>query len=203
MCGRFLFDGDIEDLLERFNIGDSLELNIERRPEVFPTDTVPVLTHQEYNQMELMKWGFTGISKNGVIINARSETAIEKPLFKRLLLTRRCLIPANAFFEWKDMGGKKKQKFIISMKDEPFFTMAGLYNQFTGERGELMKSFVIMTTAPNDVMSEIHDRMPVILDRAGEEIWLKSADDHPKEIQVLFKPVENHRIKIVPCQENK
>jgi putative SOS response-associated peptidase YedK len=125
-----------------------------------------------------MHWGLIPIWAKGnkrfafSTINARAETLLEKPMWKKLVDTKRCLVPATGFYEWKKIG-TDKQPFYIKLKDESVFAMAGLYEEWTEqESGEIVMSFSIVTTAPNKSMREIHDRMPVILDKTEEKEWL-------------------------------
>jgi putative SOS response-associated peptidase YedK len=119
-----------------------------------------------------MKWGFPGRNGSGVIINARAETANGKPMFRNCVLQKRCLIPASGFFEWKETAPKNKEKYMLLPVEENILFFAGIYNIFRNDSGSLYPAFVILTTAANDSVSPIHDRMPYILTGDKKSIWL-------------------------------
>ena len=95
-------------------------------------------------------------------INARAETLSEKPMFRNLVKRNRCLVPANGFYEWKNLGDHK-QPYYITVPDDPLFAFAGLYDTYTNDEGEEASTYTIITTEPNELMSTLHNRMPVIL----------------------------------------
>ena len=123
------------------------------------------------------------------IINARSETVDVKPTFQYSFYNRRCLIPATSFFEWEKVG-KDKIKRRISVKDEDVFSMAGLYNVFTGDNGVRYHAFTILTTEANKDMKPIHHRMPVILPKDKEDLWLNVNTKNPMILKELLEPNE-------------
>lgn len=127
----------------------------------------------------LLKWGLIpGFAKDAKSamqsINARLETVNQKPMFKRLVSRKRCLIPADGFFEWKRTG-TSKEPYRMTVKDRPFFGFAGLYDTWVSPEGERISTCLILTTTPNALMAPIHNRMPVILSREGEDMWLDSS----------------------------
>lgn len=105
------------------------------------------------------------------LINARSETVAEKPAFRQASKQRRCIIPADGFYEWQRTGGRK-QPFFFQMRDERPFGFAGLWERWEGEGGEIVNSCAILTTEANEVLLPVHDRMPVILHPEDYELWL-------------------------------
>ena len=111
-----------------------------------------------------MKWGYSGYGNT--VINARSETAFEKPMFRKSMQERRCLLPASGYYEWRrtPSGGKSKQKYALYRAGQPTIFMAGLWRE---EQGERLPVFVILTKAAGPGIADIHDRMPVILPEAG------------------------------------
>ena len=175
MCGRYFVEIDEDELK---NIGDEAEkiaaafsepIPLRTRGEMFPTNVVPVQTARD--RYVPMKWGFVAYDKK-TIINARSETALQKPMFKRAMLESRCLIPASGYYEWKREGGKKiKYQFYIP--GEPVF-FAACYRQ---EKGSPLRTFVILTRQAVNGLEEFHDRMPVILPRACMDAWLYETPD--------------------------
>lgn len=175
MCGRYYFSDDDDDDAEEFRkiveqvqkklFGSPL-LSQMKRGEIFPTDIVPVYSS---TTPTLMKWGFPKIDGTGQIINARIETAAEKPMFKKSFASHRCLIPARNYFEWqKTELGKRRHSIGIG---KPFF-MAGLYKEVPDSP---VPVFVILTRAAAPGIEFIHDRMPVILTGGLQKSWITYA----------------------------
>ena len=174
MCGRYYFetdDAELADICEAVrnnivNTSEQLSFDV-TSGEVFPTNIVPVRTGvREYRSM---RWGFTGYTGRP-IINARSETAHEKPIFRKPMQIGRCLVPASGYFEWKQ-DGKKKLKHAIYSSDSRVIYMAGCYRI---EQGSELYSFVILTRTASAALQEIHERMPVIIPVSRVEEWLCS-----------------------------
>jgi putative SOS response-associated peptidase YedK len=175
LCCRYYIpgDGDCDDfdillsgIAERYD--DTPELAQMKLGEIFPTNIAPVITPEA---PALMKWGFVSPYLNGTIINARLETAAVKPMFRGLFYTRRCLVPASHYFEWKS-GEAGKQKYAIGLKG-PIY-MAGLYRLDESLR---VPSFVILTRPAASDIGFIHDRMPVLVPEEGRADWLKGRMD--------------------------
>lgn len=163
MCGRYFIDDETVKEIEK--LVHDIDYNI-RIGEIYPTNQVPIFTNNNSSKCILSTWGFPNFhnkDNKGVIINARSETAFEKPMFKQSLIDRRCLIPASGFFEWNS----EKEKYYFTSKEAHTFYFCGLYNTFENEN-----RFVILTTSPNISISDIHDRMPLILPKSKCDDWL-------------------------------
>ena len=170
MCGRYYIEIDDRELQE---ICDAIpktekeryeQLQIKLSGEVFPTNIVPVQTGEKSYQ--LMKWGFSGFDKKPVI-NARSETAFIKPMFRDSMNRRRCLIPATGYYEWlKENNRKTKYRFYIQGKPMYF---AGCFHH---EQDAPLPSFVILTQAAACGAETVHDRMPLIIPASGAGLWL-------------------------------
>ena len=212
MCGRFLLLSD-EENIELAGIIEAIEEKYPDRNafalgEMFPGASIPVLANMG-NEPFLMHWGFPflGRARSSQVINARSETLTEKPLFSRLVDEHRCIIPASAFYEWAYVSGvapgaassvastaglspmpigasgakNKKTKFMIrpssarTAKGAYYFYMAGLTRKLRLSSGNYADCTVIITTRPSAQMAEIHNRMPVMLDRAMADYWLSNA----------------------------
>ena len=184
MCGRYYIEISDKELQE---ICDALsdkrpdeyeQLKIKLSGEIFPADVVPVCTGiKEYR---LMKWGFSGFDKRPVI-NARSETAFIKPMFRDSMKGRRCLIPASGYYEWlKEKNVKTKYRF--SMRDKPIY-FAGCFRQ---EGDSPVQSFVILTREASGGAEKIHDRMPLIIPKSGAALWLSRGafTDEPPKLSV-------------------
>jgi putative SOS response-associated peptidase YedK len=139
-----------------------------------------------------MRWGLVpswakDMSGAAMMINARSETAATKPAFRDPLANRRCLIPADGFYEWKRIG-KTKQPYCFEVNDGELFAFAGLWDRWKDTSGQWIKSCSILTTTPNAVTSPVHDRMPVILDRDDYDLWLDPGMTNVDGVSDLLKP---------------
>jgi len=170
MCGRYYIPegnefSDINSLLDFVNKAykGSSTLSKMKTGEVFPADIAPIITK---DSPMLMKWGFEGFNGKGLIINARLETAAEKPMFRKEFSAQRCLIPAGNYFEWKK-DGAKKEKYLIRQSGALY--MAGLWRLPQDKDQPL---FVILTRPAIPELGFIHDRMPVILPNNAREDWL-------------------------------
>lgn len=168
MCGRYNFS--MEESAELREIVRQIEAKNARADwhmgEIFPTNTAPVLLwEQERAEPELVGWGFPGFKSGArTIINARAETAAERPMFRKSLDGRRCVIPTSGFFEWQKPS---KQKYLFRLPDADATYLAGIWNEFAGER-----RFCIVTTAANESIADVHDRMPVVLPKSQLNDWL-------------------------------
>jgi len=175
MCGRYTFEPGTK-FYDRFDISNRLDY-LSKSYTVSPGKIMPVITHDSSNLVWLMKWGlipfWANDSKIGEhMFNARAESVVEKPAFRKAFNTQRCLIPANGFYEWKPQAGKKIP-YYFEIKDRPLFAFAGLYDIWTDPvSGKETYSYTIVTSAPNETVKPIHDRMPVILEQKNESIWL-------------------------------
>jgi putative SOS response-associated peptidase YedK len=195
MCGRFVFlseekNSEIDKILkgisEKYK-DQSLEIAL---GDIYPTNLAPVVTKENNDKdFNLFKWGFPLPKEKGsLLINARGETLEEKVTFKNLLKSKRCVIPASAFYEWK-LVGKNKHKYLIKSQDKDFFYMAGLYNTFIDLHGNPYTGFVIITTAANEQMSAIHHRMPLILSSQEEvELWIDNTSYDLASLKYLIRP---------------
>jgi putative SOS response-associated peptidase YedK len=179
MCGRYYIeidDRELQDIVRAAekNIGETHEqLTIKTGGEIFPTDIVPVQTGP--NQYWFMKWGFAA-SNGKPVINARSETALEKPMFRKAMRGQRCLIPASGYYEWrKDGAGKIKHQFYLP--GSPMF-FAGCWRK---EKEGMPHTFVILTRPASGGAEAIHDRMPVIIPQNRAAAWLSESPDAMKE----------------------
>lgn len=167
MCGRYTLFTE-EEYQDIRNIIDSIQDRINGKSmktgEIFPTNLAPVLISlQNRVEPEAAVWGFPNFRNKGVIINARSETAAEKRMFQKPLMTSRCVVPTTGFYEWD----ADKQKHLFRLPETGELYLAGLCNEFAGER-----RYVILTAAANPSMADIHNRMPVIIPKHRIEEWL-------------------------------
>jgi putative SOS response-associated peptidase YedK len=183
MCGRYVIQDEkeieeINKIINDINAKYSAEGLSAKIGEIFPTDAAPVLSMKgDALSLNLMRWGFPLRINKGVIINARSETVSDKKNFAKAFYERRCVIPATGFFEWRRENGKVKDKFLFNLPDSPMLYMAGFWTDFNGCGDEsLTERFVIMTRAANGSISDLHDRMPVILFKHELSKWIRDIE---------------------------
>lgn len=178
MCGRFTITLEPADFQEDLEVGD-FPADFQPRYNVAPTQPVAAVRDVDSRRVEWFKWGLIPFwakdpSIGERMINARSETLAEKPSFKQSFARRRCLILADGFFEWKRTTGTPgSTPYYIYLKDRKPFAFAGLWDQWQKPGEEVTLSCTIITCAPNELISPLHDRMPVILDRLTAWEWLK------------------------------
>ena len=201
MCGRFTLRTPAERLAEEFEVEEMPE--IEARYNIAPTQSVlSVRQTPDGREARMLKWGLVpswakDSSMGNRLINARSETVEEKPAFRRAFKKRRCLIPADGFYEWMGVSGPK-QPYLIEMRDERPFGLAGLWEKWAGEEGRVIETCAILTTAANEVMRVIHDRMPVILDSDEYELWLDE-DERKQDLRLkLLRPYGASEMRAYP-----
>ena len=180
MCGRFTNHLTWEQIVELYEI-----TNIDYRPNlrpnynIAPTQTVPVVRQgDDGNQLVLMRWGFERHWAKNSIINATAEKVAKSSVFRKAFDERRCIVPADGFFEWKSEEGKR-QPYRITLVDERPFAFAGIWEKWQADKegkdfaeGDEIETFCIITTTPNAMMKSIHRRMPVILDEQTYGPWL-------------------------------
>ncbi len=182
------------DLARRFELAQ--EPPLEARYNIAPTQAVAVIRPDGSadlpRRLDMLRWGLVPFwSKDPVggapLINARAETAATKPAFRAAYRHRRCLIPADGFYEWKRESGKK-QPYFISMSDDKVFAFAGLWEHWENPEGSVIESCTILTTSANELVQSIHDRMPVILDPRNYHVWLDPKTKVAAILQDLLKP---------------
>lgn len=202
MCGRFALMTRLRGMFDRLGI-EYIE-EIEPRSEIFPSQPVLVFRVGTGGKLEAthMGWGLVpswskDFSHKARMINARSETAAAKPYFRSAMKRRRCLLPADAFYEWKRTGNSKS-KHVIRMRDRKPFVMAGLWETWSSPDGSESDTCCILTTGPNAVMNPIHDRMPVILAEKSIPEWLDHSADDASRVQHLLKPCPDDWLESLP-----
>jgi putative SOS response-associated peptidase YedK len=202
MCGRYsLFDPD--EMYDRFSIvNNRLIRGIEPHYNIAPGNMLPVVVKHSPNQVELMKWGLVPHwSKEPRVkystINARAETVASSSVYRDPFKTKRCLVPANGFFEWKQTA-TGKIPYFIHLKHEKMFAFAGVYDIWKDAEGKEFKSFAIITTTPNSLMQPIHNRMPVILTKEHEEVWLAPEETNTAKLLKLLKPYSSEVMEAYP-----
>ena len=178
MCGRYSLTSPVEAMAGLFLFDERPNLGV--RFNIAPTQDVPVIQAGRGGNRELvmMRWGLVPswakeIGSSAPLINARSETVTEKPSFRSAYAKRRCLIPADGFYEWKKGKGKEpKQPFRIAFPDDATFAFAGIWERWQDAQGNFVKSCAIMTMKASDQIADIHHRMPVILKPECHDTWL-------------------------------
>jgi putative SOS response-associated peptidase YedK len=201
MCGRYTLASPTERLAEEFGV-DASSIELSPNYNVAPTQGVAaVLEEGGQRRLEVLRWGLIppwaddpGIGSR--MINARSETAPGKPSFRRAFRERRCLIPADGFYEWQRTNGAK-QPYYIHMEDGRPFAFAGLWESWSkGGEGEV-RTCTILTTGANALVGEVHDRMPVILAHDAYDVWLDPASERD-ELTGLLAPYPEDEMEAYP-----
>ena len=196
MCGRFTLSTDPEDLARAFGVVDLPQLS--PRYNVAPSQPVAAVRvvvedGVGQRQVRLLRWGLVpswakDLRVGNRMINARSETAAGKPAFRRAFRSRRCLVLADGFYEWRRRG-KERQPHYVTMKDDRPFAFAGLWERWINpEDGEVVDSCTLLTCGPNELVEPVHDRMPVILATADHDLWLDPKQDDAEVLQPLLRP---------------
>ena len=193
MCGRFTLTVDPAQAQENFN-NFTFPEKFAPRFNIAPTQPILAIPNDEKFTADFFIWGLIPMwAKDPAIgnrlINARAETLAEKPSFRGSLKYKRCLILADGFYEWKSSDGKKsKTPFFIHMKDRKPFAFAGLWDSWNSPEGSQLKTCTIITTEPNELMSLLHNRMPVILHPRDYDKWLDPSSQTPDQLLPLLKP---------------
>jgi putative SOS response-associated peptidase YedK len=195
MCGRYVITSSPAAIRALFGYPE--QPNFPPRYNVAPTQPIPVVRLDNgKRQSALMRWGLIPSwvkdpKTFSLLINARSESVIEKPAFRAAMRRRRCLIPADGFYEWKDLGGRKQPYFVRLKKSGGPFAFAGLWETWTGPNGEEMDTAAIVTTKANRTLSTIHERMPVILPPETFDLWLDCANVDANTAAALLVPARD------------
>ena len=193
MCGRFALSaktGEIEKLVP----GCKIQGEIKPRYNIAPAQDILAVINGRERTSIMLRWGLIPFwakdaSIGNKLINARSETLLEKPSFKHSFKKRRCLVFADGFYEWKKItGGSRKAPHFIKMKTGEPFAFAGLWEKWRDPAGNLISSGTIITTSPNELVKQIHNRMPVILDSECREVWLEWGDVPADVLLECLKP---------------
>jgi putative SOS response-associated peptidase YedK len=190
MCGRYTLTTNIQTIAQTFGVAPTLETS--PRYNIAPTQEVVSILSNGSPHLDLLQWGLIpswakDASIGSKMINARAETLAEKPSFKRLLRSRRCLIVADGFYEWKKENGGKTPMYI-TLKDHNPFAFAGLWDLWHDPDGQELRTCTIVTTDANALVASIHDRMPVILPAEARDLWLDTAIHDEHALLPLLKP---------------
>lgn len=172
---------------------------------IAPTQSIPIIRQnptEPIRELSLVRWGLIPwFAKDGSIsaslVNARAESAGTKPAFRDALKSRRCLVPADGFYEWKKTG-KTKQPYCFEVGDKELFAFAGIWDRWKNPEGNIIESCSILTTTPNASVSPVHDRMPVILNPDGYDLWLDPGMHDERVISDLLKPYDARQMHSYP-----
>jgi putative SOS response-associated peptidase YedK len=193
MCGRFVRTATAKEIADLFQLTEVPA--VEPRYNVAPSQEVLAVRqtpeHRD-RQLVALRWGliphWADDPKIGYrMINARAETAAEKPAFRSAFRARRCLVAANGFYEWAKRDGGK-QPFYIGLKDGAPFAFAGLWEHWESPEGKTLETCTILTTDANEVVRPVHDRMPVIIGPKDFDRWLDPDQKDPAKVQGLLRP---------------
>jgi putative SOS response-associated peptidase YedK len=203
MCGRFTLTVDPGQLRESFP-GIQVPDEIQPRYNIAPTQPVAVIPNDGQNRLDFFTWGLIpSWAKDPAIgnrmINARAESLAEKPSFRAAYRRRRCLVLADGFYEWRqEPGAKTKTPMYIQMESKEPFAFAGLWEIWHSPDGSEIRSCNIITTEPNNLLRQIHNRMPVILPKEAYDLWLAPGEMDPQQLDPLLKPFPAEEMMAFP-----
>jgi putative SOS response-associated peptidase YedK len=196
MCGRFALKAPVAELAARFSLDEAVDLA--PRYNIAPGTDIPAIRHSPDGKrvMHLLRWGLVphwakDPSMGAKLSNARGETIAEKPSFRDAFKRRRCLVPADGFYEWK-AEGRLKQPYYFSMKSGEPFALGGVWESWRAPDGSILRTCCLITTGPNEIMLPVHDRMPVIVSPDDHEAWLTAESRDALE---LIRPFPNDEMQ--------
>lgn len=192
MCGRFVLLADLSRIVTSFDIGD-VACEYGRSNNIYPGQQIAAVIRDEVNRLVEFRWGLIPSwakdpSIGNSLINARAETVADKPSFRQAFRKRRCLIIADGFYEWQKTDGPTKKPWFIHLRSGQPCGFAGLYETWTSPEGRPVHSCTIITTKANQTLATIHDRMPVIVPKASQAVWLDPASRRREELLALLAP---------------
>jgi putative SOS response-associated peptidase YedK len=193
MCGRYAITLPPEAMKQLFGYPETP--NFPPRYNIAPTQPVPVVRHEGGPRFVLMRWGFIpgwvkDIKDFPLVINVRSETALDKPSFRAAIRHRRALMPADGFYEWW-FDGSRKRPFLFRRPDRGLFAFAAIWETWATADGSEIDTAALLNTTANGQMSAIHHRSPVILDPADHAAWLDPATEMPDAMRLLRPPPDD------------
>jgi putative SOS response-associated peptidase YedK len=202
MCGRYVRRSDKQRLVDHFHTGATV-FDLPPSYNIAPTSFQPVIRLDRdtgEREIVMMRWGLIprwakdpkqlGVST----INAKAESLMEKPIWRQPFTKRRCLVPADAFYEWRKIDARTKQPFAFGMKDDSPFAFGGLWERWLAPDNKPVDTFAIITTDPNELAATVHNRMPVIIEPKDFTRWLTPAEEEPPPIDLL-RPFDAEAMK--------
>ena len=197
MCGRFALKTPTSELASHFKLDEAVE--VAPRYNIAPGTDIPTIRHSPEGKrvMHLLRWGLVphwakDPSIGSKLSNARGETVAEKPSFRDAFKRRRCLVPADGFYEWK-AEGRVKEPYYFSMKNGEPFALGGVWESWRAPNGDILRTCCLITTEPNEIMLPVHDRMPVIVSSENCGQWLEGEAD---DAQAILKPYPTDEMQV-------
>lgn len=200
MCGRFALSiqtSDIEKLVPGTKVDEAPPV----RHNIAPTQNIAAVLNEENRLVRFLRWGLVPFwakdpSIGNKMINARAETIDQKPAFRNSFKQKRCVVLASGFYEWRKVDGRKsKVPYFIKLKSGEPFTIAGLWDVWKSPEGEQIASATLVTTSPNELMKQIHNRMPVILDDESRDKWLATGHLDPAMLKSCLVPFDPDKME--------
>jgi putative SOS response-associated peptidase YedK len=208
MCGRYTLTVDLNALQSSFDIDVIAVSDWNPRYNIAPTQNLPVIYNEGgQRRLELFRWGLIPFwaddkSIGSRMINARAETVDSKPSFRAAFKYRRCLIPTDGFYEWQAQNGGPKIPMYFRREDKEPFAFAGLWEEWNKD-DEIVRSYTIITTQPNDIVRPIHNRMPAILPPDAYECWLNTSPESAKTLKtLLLEPFPSDPLETYPVSRD-
>ena len=201
MCGRFTRTVSVEAAAKAFDV-DEISSELKASYNIAPTQKVAVIVKDGKKKLIEVRWGLVpswakDIAIGNKMINARAETITQKASFKNAFKKRRCLIVADGFYEWQKVGDGKRPVYIRLKSGQPF-GLAGLYETWRSPEGEEIMTCAIITTEPNELMQPIHDRMPVIIPKDNQDLWLDPQVQEEAVLRDLLAPYPADAMQAYP-----
>ncbi|MCE9649714.1 MAG: SOS response-associated peptidase [Parvibaculum sp.] len=203
MCGRYAITTPPQAMRDLYRY--MAQPNFPPRYNVAPTQPVPIVRmNGAAREFALVRWGlipsWAKEMPQSLLINARADTVADKPSFRGAFRHRRCLMPADGFYEWKEMGKGAKQPFFIRRRDRAPFAMAALWDNWMSADGSEIETCAVVTTEANATLAPVHHRMPVILASDDFDLWLDPAAT-PKELAALMVPAPDDLLEAIPVSQ--
>jgi putative SOS response-associated peptidase YedK len=210
MCGRYSLSLTPQVVQALFGYED--EHAFPPRGNVSPTEPIGIVADVDgRRRFLLVRWGFvpSWVKDPGdfpLLFNARAETAADKPAFHNAIRRRRCLVPADGFYEWRRSGtgrGATREPFLVRRRDGAPMAMGGVWETWAGADGSEIDTAAILTTGANGVVAAIHDRMPVIVEPADFDLWLDPHRDDPADIARILRPASDDAVELIPVDSGR
>ena len=202
MCGRYFLHSTAEQLAEIF--GDMPMPVLAPRYNIAPTQPVPIIrqTASGSREMVLVRWGLVpgwskGPDSRFSMINARAETVASKPAYRNAFRYRRCLVPADGFYEWQAMANGK-QPYVLRPEGATPVALAGLWEHWQDEQGSELESCVILVQAAKGQVTRVHERMPIVIDPGSFDLWLDRHSQKPQPMETLVAAQQMPALRIYP-----
>jgi putative SOS response-associated peptidase YedK len=203
MCSRYTLTHNREKIIKRFGV--KMADNWKPRYNIAPSQEMIVITNASPDKASLFRWGFIPNWSNDekvgfTMFNARAENILSKALFRESIRSKRCLIPADGFYEWKK-AGKNKTPFRVTLSSDEAFSFAGIWDSWERKDGEIINTYSIITTTANELMQELNDRMPVILPKDLEKDWLRQ-DLKDNDISDMMRQYDSSKMTFYEAHKN-